>query len=275
MAPRHRLHRFFQVCIDVRVIQNGFGMNTNVVVDDELQSCQANALVGQLRKVKCQLRIAHIHHDFGGNFGHGAPDHFGHFRFEQSIVNTARITFGTTHGHKRAIFQLRGGIATSHHGWNTQLSGNDGRMAGTPSPVGHDGAGALHDGLPIGICHVSHQHIASLHLVHLCNTVYQSNRARANFLANGTAFSQHRALAFEFVTKFGRAFRLALHGFRSSLQNINQAVGAIFAPFDVHRAAVMLFNHHGILRQLGDVCIGQGIAIAQLHGHIHRFHQLA
>ena len=36
MAPRHRLHRFFQVGIDVGVIQNGFGVNTNVVVDDEL-----------------------------------------------------------------------------------------------------------------------------------------------------------------------------------------------------------------------------------------------
>ena len=148
-------------------------------------------------------------------------------------------------------------------------------MTSTPSSVGHDGAGALHHGLPIGVCHVSHQHIAGLYLVHLCNALHQTNRACANFLANGTTLSQHRARAFEFVTKFCGAFRLALHGFRTSLQNINQAVGAIFAPFDVHRAAVVLFNHHGVLRQLRNVCIGQGVAIAQLHGHIHRFHQLA
>ena len=81
MTAGHRLDCFFQIGIDVGVIQNGFGMHANVVVDDELQARQADALVWQLRKVKCQLWIAHIHHDFGGNLWHGAACHFGHFGF--------------------------------------------------------------------------------------------------------------------------------------------------------------------------------------------------
>ena len=32
--------------------------------------------------------------------------------------------------------------------------------------LGHNGAGTLHDRLPVGIGHVSHQNIACLHLVH-------------------------------------------------------------------------------------------------------------
>ena len=38
--------------------------------------------------------------------------------------------------------------AASHHGRNAQLTGDDGRVAGTPAAVGHDGAGALHHRFP-------------------------------------------------------------------------------------------------------------------------------
>ena len=148
-------------------------------------------------------------------------------------------------------------------------------MAGSPSPVGHNGAGTFHDRLPVGIGHVCDQHITWLHLVHLRNAVYQAHRTSANFLTNGTALSQHNALAFELVTQLGCTLGLTFHCFRARLQNVDQAVSAVLAPLNVHGAAVMLFNDHGILRQEGDVDIGKRVSIAQLHGHIDGFNQLA
>jgi hypothetical protein len=38
---------------------------------------------------------------------------------------------------------------------------------------------------------------------------------------------------------------LALHGFRARLQDVELAVGAVLAPFDVHRAAVVLLDDAG------------------------------
>ena len=148
-------------------------------------------------------------------------------------------------------------------------------MASASSPIGHNGAGALHHRFPVGVGHVSHQHIARLHLVHLRNAVNQSDWAGANFLANGSALRQNGALAFELVAQLGRALRLTFHCLWTCLQNIKQAIGAVLAPLNVHGAAVVLFNDHGILRQLGNVGICQGVTVAQLHGHIDGFHQLA
>ena len=94
-------------------------MHTNVVVDDEFQSSQANTLVGQLRKVKCQLGIAHIHHDFGRNVGHGPALDFRNFCFQQTVIDSTSVTLCTADRDQCAVFQLIGCIATTHHGRNT------------------------------------------------------------------------------------------------------------------------------------------------------------
>ena len=103
----------------------------------------------------------------------------------------------------------------------------------------------------------------------------QTDWASANFLANGSALRQNGALAFELVAQFGCALRLTFHSLWAGLQNVKQAIGAVLAPFNVHGAAIVLFNHHGILRQLGNVGIGERVTVAQLHGHINGFDQLA
>ncbi len=131
---------------------------------------------------------------------------------------------------------------------NTQFARNDGGMASTPPSVGHNGTGTLHDGFPVGIGHVGHQHIARLDLVHFRNTVDQTYRAGTNLLADGAAFSQYSALALKFVTQFGRTFGLTLHRFRTSLQDVKQAIRTVLAPLDVHGTSVVFFNDHGVLR---------------------------
>ena len=130
-------------------------------------------------------------------------------------------------------------------------------MARTATSVCHNGTGALHHRLPVGVCHVCHEHIASLDLVHFRNAVHQTHRTCANFLPNGTTFGQHGAFALECVAQLGGSLGLTLHGFGPGLQNVKQAIGTIFAPFNVHGAAIVFFNDHGVLRQLGDVFVAQ------------------
>ena len=275
MAACHRFHRFFQVGVDVRVVQDGLGVHADVVVDDELQPRQAHALVGQLAKIKRQLRVADVHHDLGGDGRHLAALHFGHFGFQQAVVDVAGVAFGAAHRHQRAFFQMLGGVAAADHCRYAQLARNDGGVAGAATPVGHDGAGALHYRLPVRVGHVGHQHIAGLHPVHFGNAVHQPHRASADFLANGTAFGQHRAGALQLVAHLCLALGLALHRFGTRLQDVDQAVLAVLAPFDVHGAAVVLLDDQRIARQLLDVHIGQRIAVALLGGHVHGFDQAA
>ena len=199
MASGHRLHGFFKFWIHIGVVQNGFGVHTNVVVDDEFQTRQPHAMVGQLRKVKSQLRVANVHGDLDRNVGHFAALHFGDFGFQKAVVDVTGVSLRAAHGHQGAFFQRLGGSSTAHHRWNTQFAGNDGGVASAAATVGHNGAGPLHDRLPVGVGHVGHQHIASLHRIHFAHVLHQTHGACANFLSNGAALSQHGATAFEFV----------------------------------------------------------------------------
>ena len=250
-------------------------MHANVVVDDELQPRQAHAFVGQLAEVKGQLGVAHVHHDLGLDGGHRAALHFGHFGFEQAVIDLARVALGAAHRDQRAVLQPLGRVAAADHGRDAQLARNDGGVAGAAAPVGDDGAGALHHGLPVGVGHVGHQHIAGLDLVHLADVVHQAHGAGANLLANGAAFGQHGAMALELVAQLGLALGLALHGFRAGLQDVELAVGAVLAPLDVHGAAVVLLDHQRVAGQLLHVGVGQRVAVALLGGHINGLDQLA
>ena len=275
MATGHGLDRLLQVGIDIRVVDDGLGVHADVVVDDELEAGQTHAAVGQLAEVEGQLGVAHVHHDLGGDLGHGAAFHFGHFHFQQAVVDVAGVAFGAAHGHQGTVLERFGGVMAAHHGRDAQLTRDDGGVAGTAATVGHDGAGALHHRFPVGVGHVGHQHVAGLHGIHFAGIVHQTHRAGTDLLANGTAFGQHGALALELVAVFDLAFALALHRLGTGLQDVELAVGAVLAPLDVHRAAIVLLDHQCVASQLLDFGVGQGIAVAQFGRHVFGAHQLA
>ena len=152
---------------------------------------------------------------------------------------------------------MLGGVAAADHRRNAQLARNDGGVASAPAAVGDDGAGALHDRLPVRVGHVGHEHVAGLHLVHLGDVAHDAHRAGADFLANGTPLSQHGTGALELVALLGLAFGLAFDGFRAGLQYVELTVGTVLAPFDVHGAAVMVFNDERVTRQLLNIGVGQ------------------
>ncbi len=250
-------------------------MHADVVVDDELEAGQAHAVVRQLREVEGQLRVADVHHQLDVDLGHHAALHFGHLGFEQAVVDEAGVALGAAHGHERAVLQQVGGVAAADHGWNAELARNDGRVAGAPAAVGDDGGGALHHRFPVGVGHVGDEHVAGLDLVHFADVVHEPHGAGTDLLPDGTAFGEHRPLAQQLVALLGLALLLALHGFRARLQDVELAVGAVLAPLDVHRAAIVFFDHERVPGELLDVRVAQRIAVALLGLDVGGLHQLA
>ena len=251
----------------------GFGVDADLAVDDEFHARQADAFAGQAGKRESQLRVAHVHHDFHRRFGHFIQSHIGNFHIQQACVNQAGVAFGARHGNFLSLGKHAGGIAAAHHGRNAQLARNNGGVAGAAAAVGHNCRSALHHRLPIGVGHVGNQNIARFNGVHFRGVFHQAHFALADFLADGAAFAQHFFLAVDRIAAQAAAtLFLRFHGFRARLQDVELAVGAVAAPFDVHRAAVMLLDNQRILRQLGHFGIADRKLLACRFVHIHHLH---
>ncbi len=247
-------------------------MHADVVVDDELEPRQANARVRQLREVERELRVADVHHDLHRNRRQFAALDFGDFRFEQAVVDLAFVAFCARHGNERAFLQQVGRVAAAHHGRHAQFTRDNRRVASTPATVRDDRRGALHHRFPVGVGHVGHQHIAWLHAVHLGRIVNHAHRTRADLLTDCAARNDDLRLTLQLEALLSLARSLALHRFRTRLQDEDLAVAAVLAPFDVHRTLVMLFDDHRILRQFDHVFIRDREAVALLMRDVDRLH---
>ena len=232
-------------------------MHADHAVDDEFQARQAHAFVGQLGEVKGAVRVTDVHHDFERQVRHGIHGVLADIEAQLAFEDKAGVTLGAGHGYALAIAQHVGGIATANHRRNTQLTGDDRCVAGTPAAVGNDGAGALHHRFPVRVGHVGNQHVAGLNFVHLGHVVNNLDRASTNALADGTAFHQYGAFFLKQVALHHIDVRAALHGFRAGLNDVELAIIAIFGPLDVHRPAVVLLDDQRLLGQLGDFGIAQ------------------
>src|SRR3989344_615067 len=248
---------FLDVLRQAVVVQQRFRVHADHAVDDELQAGQAHTGVRQLCEVEGAVRVADVHHDLERQIRHGVHGVLLDIEAQFAFEDETGVAFSAGNGHALAVFQQLGGIAATDHGRDTQLAGNDGRVAGTTATVGDDGAGALHDRFPVRVGHVRYQYVAWLDLVHLGHVLDDANLAGANALANGTAFDQHGAGFLQQVTFHDVGLGAALHGFRTGLHDVQLAVVTVLGPFDVHRALVVLLDDHRLLCQLADFGIGQ------------------
>ena len=257
MAARHAFDSLFQVVIDVWIIENCFWMNADVVIDDELKPRQTDTVIRNLTEIEGQLRVADIHRDLQIDWRHLAALHFGHFSFQQTVIDAAGVAFGTTDRDQHAILELAGRIAATDHRGDAELACNDGCVAGSSAAICHDRTGALHHWLPVRVGHVGDQHVAWLHLVHILDVVNHADRSGSNFLTNGAPLGQHGTRALELVALLGLALGLAFDGLGPRLQDVNLAVDTVLAPLDVHGPAVVAFNDQCITRQLLNVRVAQ------------------
>jgi pyruvate,water dikinase len=64
-------------------------MNTDIVIDDELKTREANTGIRNRLEIERQLRIADVHHDLQRQFRQFAARYFGNLGFQQAVVDFA------------------------------------------------------------------------------------------------------------------------------------------------------------------------------------------
>jgi hypothetical protein len=109
------------------------------VVDDELQTGQADAGIGQsAAKAKARSGLPTFIMILTGISGMAELlDDLG--RSRMALVDEAGVALGAAHGDRRRPDAV-GGVAAADHGRDAQLARDDGRVAGAPAAVGDDGA---------------------------------------------------------------------------------------------------------------------------------------
>ena len=65
-------------------LQQRVGVDANLAVNHKLHPRQADAFAGQVGKRERHFGVAHVHHNFGGRFGHMVKRNFVHFHFQQA-----------------------------------------------------------------------------------------------------------------------------------------------------------------------------------------------
>src|SRR5690554_3897229 len=154
-------------------------MHADHAIDDELETRQTHALVGQLGEIEGAIRVADVHHDLERQFRHRIDGVLPDIEAQFAVEDQAGIAFGTGHGDALAVLQQFGGVAATYYGRDAQFAGNDRGVAGTSATIGDDGAGAFHHRLPVRIGHIRYQDVARLHLVHFGNVTNDLYRAGA------------------------------------------------------------------------------------------------
>ncbi len=244
--------------------------------DDHLKTRKTNAGIGQLAEVEGPLRVCHVHHDLERGRRHVAQIGGGALERQQAIVDEAGVAFGATDRHFLAVAEHVGGIARAHHRRHAELTRDDRCMAGAAAAVGDDGRGALHHRLPIGVGHVRDQHIASLDAIHVVQRAHHACHAATDLGTDGAAFGQDLgALGFQRKPFDLGRMTARLHRLRTRLHDEQLAADPVLGPLDVHRAAVMLFDHQCLLGQFLHVFVADRKGAAQFHRRVFGAHPFA
>ena len=137
------------------------GVRPDVFGDDELHAGQPDAVVGNEAGLEGQLGVAEVDHDLGA----GTPElvHVDAMDREGkgARVDLADVTLGARDGDRVAgVHGVRRSLGP-HHRRDSQLSGDDGRVARPAAAVGDHGRRPLHHRLPVGRRGVADEDLAA------------------------------------------------------------------------------------------------------------------
>ena len=251
-------------------------MDADGVGNDEFQACQADAIVGQLRKIKCQLRITHVHGNLHRNAWHVVERDGLYFKTNLAAINIAGVTLAAAHCQIFTFANDIGRVLAADHGWNPEFAGDDRCMTGASAAIGHDRRRTFHYRLPIRVGHIGDDDVSIPEQADLGHILDHACRALAHLAANGTAFGDLCTLRRHAITCQRICFCfLRFHRFGARLQNVQLAVAAVPAPFNIHRATVMRLDCHCIPGKLFSFRIGERKTLALGRGNRLRFHRLS
>ena len=104
---------------------------------------------------------------------------------------------------------------------------------------------------------------------HFADAADDLGSSGADLLADAAAGANHIGLALQRKALDGPA-AAALYCFGSCLQDVQLVIAAVFAPLDIHRAAIVLFDRNGHAREFDDVFVAQrkrmAVSLVDIHG---------
>ena len=263
-----------------RWLQQGHGVNADVVGNDEFQPRQAHPVAGDGREFEGLLGVAHVHQDPGAGGGQIPQLLLLQPEGQRPPVHPPLIALTAAGRDCVAIVDAVGGITGAHDGRDAHLAGNDRRVAGAAPLVGDHAAGALEDRLPVGVGALGHEQIPGAEALDFGGIADHPGRAAVHRSPDRPAPAEHFSAAtarpglqMPTAQHGGRAPRL--HGFRSGLEDEQLTAVAVLGPFDVHRCghpppgAVVALDRAGPARQLQRLGVADGKAALLVLGHRH------
>ena len=238
------------------------------VADDELQPREPHPGVGERPEGERAVRVADVHRNLEGKGRHGLHIEPAVLEVEPARVDEAGVALRAGDGHLGPLLDGPGRVAGADHGGNAQLAGDDGGVTGPAPAVGHDGGGALHHRLPVGVGHVRDEHVAVAHLVHLRRIEDAPGDAGTDALADAAAFGQHLAMFAQLEAFHRLPGEPALHRLGAGLEDPDAPVHSVPRPLDVHGPAVVAFDGDGGAGELDDLLVVQREPTPVLDGHV-------
>ena len=130
-------------------------MNTDMVVDDEFETGQPYAGIGDRGDRESAAGVADIEHHLSARPRHAGGVNTLDFEGDASGVDAALRSFGAADRHFIAVAQDAGRVTCAHNARQPKLTGDDSRVRSAPALVGDEGRDALHHRLPIRIGHLA------------------------------------------------------------------------------------------------------------------------
>ena len=123
-------------------------MDPDVVVDNEFEPREADAVVRQTRDRKRVVRVADIHHDLRPRSLFVGDLVLVDLEFDLAVIDVSAVALGTRDGDLGAAFDLFGRVACADDARNTKFAADDRAVASAAAAVGNDRRRTLHDRLP-------------------------------------------------------------------------------------------------------------------------------
>ena len=243
-------------------------MHADLVVDDELQPREADAGVRQLRELEGELRVADVHGDLHRDARHLAALAARDLEGDQALVDVAGIALGARHRDLLSVLQRCASRRRSRP------------PPGMPSSRAMIAAWQVRP--PRLVTMAAASFITGSQFGSVMSVTRMSpSFTRDIFEASATTrtvplpillpiarpVTSTRELPFSAIALLDVALA-RLHRLRPRLQDVELAVGAVLAPLDVHRPAVVLLDRDRVARELEHVCIGQRETMPLGLGHV-------
>ncbi len=223
-----------------------------------------HAVAGQSGQAERLVGIADVEHDGGGGPGHLGQLHAASLEGQRAPVDGARLALRARHRDHVTIGEGGGRPLRAHDARHSELPADDRGMAGAAATVGHDGGHPLHHGLPVGIGHGRHEHLARLDVLQVGALAHAPGRPHADLLADGLAGHDRGGVGDgEREDLHGLGPPRPVHGLRSRLQDVESPIDAVPRPLDVHRGRLAVAP--GVVRLDGGRRPGElhGLRVAQ------------